>query len=199
MSMEQFSDPALLLQIKQDNHLAFDMLFGRYWEKMYRAAWARLNDEAAAQDIVQEIFIKLWQRRNSLEIQLSVEGYLLSAVRLSVISYFRSQKVSEQRMQDALSRVEILEDSIHANEGYLELERTLEEAVNHMPEMLQRVYHLRAENRSVKAIAGELGIAEQTVKNYISEVLRRLRHVIIEKHPEKHVTYLALILSVLHK
>jgi DNA-binding NarL/FixJ family response regulator len=68
-----------------------------------------------------------------------------------------------------------------------------------MPEMLQKVYQLRSENLSVKAIAGELGLAEQTVKNYISEVLRRLRHTIVEKHPEKHVTYLAVLMALLHK
>ena len=65
--------------------------------------------------------------------------------------------------------------------------------------MLKRVYQLRSENLSVKAIADELGLADQTVKNYIGEVSRRLRVTIAEKHPEKHLTYMALILAMLHK
>ncbi|QEM08564.1 RNA polymerase sigma factor [Mucilaginibacter rubeus] len=199
MLTESSPDKTLLLQIKEDDSFAFDLLFERYWEKLYQAANARLNDDAIAQDIVQEIFIKLWQRRKVLEVQLSLEYYLLSAVRLSVMGHFRSQKTNDIRMQDALRRITYLEDSIESHTDYLELERTLEHAVNSMPEMLQRVYQLRSENLSVKAIAGQLGLAEQTVKNYISEVLRRLRQTIIEKHPEKHVTYIAVLAALLHK
>lgn len=199
MLTENSPDKTLLLQIKEDDNFAFDLLFERYWEKLYQAANARLNDDAVAQDLVQEIFIKLWQRRKVLEIQLSLEYYLLSAVRLSVMGHFRSQKTNDIRMQDALRRISYLEDSIESHADYLELEKTLENAVNSMPEMLQRVYQLRSENLSVKAIAGQLGLAEQTVKNYISEVLRRLRQTIVEKHPEKHVTYLAVLMTLLHK
>ena len=190
----EIADAILLSRIREDDHSAFDLMFERYWERLYRAALARLDDEAQAQDLVQEIFIKLWQRRHTLAIQTTLEQYLLSAVRFSVISYFRSQKVTHVRLEDALQRVELLENSIHDHAGYLELEQTLEQAVKHMPEMLQKVYQLRSENHSVKAIASELGLAEQTVKNYISEVLRRLRIVVSEKHPEQSAAYIALIL-----
>ena len=166
---------------------------------MYRAAQARLNNSAAAQDIVQEIFIKIWQRRAVLQITGPVENYLLSSVRLSVINYYRSQKVHPELMEDALDRVNVLESSIESLTDYIELEKTLQDAVETMPEMLQKVYELRSENRSIKEIAGELGLADQTVKNYISEVIRRLRVVLIEKYPEKSLTYLSVILTLLHK
>src|ERR1700761_7595627 len=158
--MEHFSDLALLEQIKASDHNAFDVLFDRYWEKLYKTAFARLGDDVIAQDIVQEIFIKIWQRRESLNINTSLENYLHGAVRLSVISHFRSQQASDLRMQDALERINLLEDSIEAIADYIELEKTLEEAVNNMPEMLKKVYMLRSDNLSVKAIAGELGLAD---------------------------------------
>ena len=197
--MMRYPDTELLSQIKQHDHAAFQTLFDRYWEKLYRTAKARLDDEIEAQDIVQEIFIKLWQRREQIEIHTSVENYLQSAVRLSVIAHLRSRKASETQMQHALERINILEDSIHSLTDYIELEQTLEEALNLMPETLKRVYQLRSENLSVKAIAGELGLADQTVKNYIAEVTRRLRLIIIEKYPEKHLTYLAIIVAMLYK
>jgi RNA polymerase sigma factor (sigma-70 family) len=198
--MEYFSDLALLEQIKASDHFAFDVLFDRYWEKLYKTAYARLGDDVIAQDIVQEIFIKVWQRRENLIINTSLENYLHGAVRLSVISHFRSQQASDLRMQDALERINLLEDSIESIADYIELEKTLEEAVNGMPEMLKKVYMLRSDNLSVKAIAGELGLADQTVKNYIAEATRRLRIVISEKYPEKHLTYAALLLPLLlHK
>jgi RNA polymerase sigma-70 factor (ECF subfamily) len=197
--MENISDLELLKNIKCNDHFAFDVLFEKYWKKLYQTAFARLNDSDAAQDIVQEVFIKIWNRRESLDVKTSLENYLHSAVRLSVISHYRSKKTSEIQLQNALERINWLEDSIHSVSDYLELEKTLHEAVQKMPEMLKKVYQLRSENYSVKDISGQLGLADQTVKNYITEVTRRLRIAIAEKHPEKHLTYMALFIAMLYK
>jgi len=174
--MKHFSDTLLLQQIKADDHSAFDVLFDRYWKKLYQSAMARVRDEGIAQDIVQEIFIKVWDRRADIDIKTSFENYLLNAVRFNVISHYRSKKVTELNLQNALERVNLLEDSIHSLTDYLELEKTLQEAVECMPEMLKRVYQLRSENQSIKDIATELGLADQTVKNYLTEASRRLRN-----------------------
>jgi RNA polymerase sigma-70 factor (ECF subfamily) len=197
--MAHYSDKELLDQIRLHDKSAFNTLFDRYWDKLYRTARARLDDETEAKDIVQEVFIKLWQRRASLNIHTSFESYIFSAVRLSIISHFRSQKVTELQMQEALERMNLLETATESLTDYIELEKVLEEAVNNMPEMLKQVYLRRADNYSVAEIADELGIADQTVKNYMGEASRRLRIVIKEKYPEKHLTYMALILAILHK
>lgn len=197
--MENLSDNFLLQQIKNNDHSAFDVLFERYWKKLYQSALARINDKEVAQDIVQELFIKLWDRRAELDIKSSFENYLLNAVRFNVISYYRSKKVTEANLQSALDRIDILEESIHSLSDYLELEKILQDAVNQMPEMLKRVYQLRSENLSIKDIGNEVGLAEQTVKNYLTEGSRRLRITVAEKYPEKHLTYIALLTILLHK
>jgi DNA-directed RNA polymerase specialized sigma24 family protein len=112
MDTAQLSDAALLLQIKEDYRSSFNILFDRYWGKLYQAALVRVNDDAIAQDIVQELFIKVW---HTLAIHLSLENYLLGTVRLSVLSYFRSRKVNTVRLEDALQRIEYLEESMNAN------------------------------------------------------------------------------------
>jgi RNA polymerase sigma factor (sigma-70 family) len=144
--MEGISDQELLLQIQHGDHDAFDILFDRYWQRLFQSARARLNDSDTAQDIVQEIFIKIWQRRATLNISGPLENYLQSAVRLSVISHYRSKKVTEVQLEDALQRINMLEDSIESLTDYLELEKTLQQTVELMPEMLKRVYQLRSEN-----------------------------------------------------
>jgi len=197
--MKNYTDTDLLQFIKCNNHSAFNELFDRYWKKAYQKAFARLNDSTVAQDIVQEIFINLWQRRANLDIHTAFENYLYSAVRLKVISHFRSQKVTSLQLQDAFNRMTLLESATESLTDYIELEHILEAAISVMPEMLQQVYLLKAENLPIKDIAGQLGIADQTVKNYTGEVLRRLRIVIKEKYPEKNLTYLALILAMLYK
>jgi len=197
--MENISDIPLLQQIKNGDHSAFDVLFDRYWKKLYQSALARVRDKEVAQDIVQEIFIKLWDRRGELDIKTSFQNYLLNAVRFNVISHYRSKKVTEANLQSALDRVDILVGSAHSLSDYFELEKVLENAIAQMPEMLRKVYQLRSKNLSVKDIAGELDLADQTVKNYITEASRRLRISVAKKYPEKHLTYMALLAILLHK
>ncbi|WP_316815164.1 RNA polymerase sigma factor [Pedobacter nyackensis] len=196
--MESIADQDLLILIRHDDKDAFTTLFDRYWQRLFQSAKARLGGDDAAKDIVQEIFIKLWQRRSDLNIKGPLENYLQGAVRLSVISHYNSKKVNQVLLEDSLDRINILEDSIESLTDYLDMEQTLTEAVELMPEMLKKIYQLRSENLSVREIAGTLGLAEQTVKNYISEVLRRLRIVIAQKYPEKHLTYMAVLAAMLY-
>ncbi|WP_316739327.1 RNA polymerase sigma factor [Pedobacter aquatilis] len=189
----------LISRIKQDDELAFNQLFDLYWEKLYGLAWARVNNADVAQDIVQELFIKLWQRRKSLDIKGSLSAYLHTAVKLSVISYFRSVSKEELQLQDAATRMSIIQDAAGDLEDYLLLEHLIAETVAKMPELLQQVYTMRNESKSIKEIAADLGIAEQTVKNYTAEVLRRLRLVIQEKYPEKYAAYLSILIVLVNK
>jgi RNA polymerase sigma-70 factor (ECF subfamily) len=193
------SDQDLLTAIKNGESTAFDLLFDRYWDKLYKTAFARLNNSDDAKDLVQELLISLWNRRETIVITSKLENYLFGALKFSIISYFRSLKIKEQRLVEATERINILENSVNEVKDYLELENILKEAVNLMPETLKKIYELRCDNLSLKEIASRLGLADQTVKNYLSEVIRRLKQVILEKHPEKHLTYLALIISILNK
>lgn len=189
----------LIARITEDDELAFNQLFDLYWEKLYRIAWARVTDTQVAQDIVQELFIKLWQRRKSLDIKGSVEAYLYTATKLSIISHFRAKSKEDLRLQDAATRMDIIHHAVGELEDYLLLEKLIEDTVIKMPELLQQVYTMRNESKSIKEIAADLGIAEQTVKNYTAEVLRRLRMVIQEKYPEKCSAYLSILLVILNK
>lgn len=84
--------------MQRDDHGAFDILFDRYWERLFLSERSRLNGSDIAKDIVQEIFIKIGQRRAVLNITGSLENYLQGAVRLSVINHFNSAKVITESM-----------------------------------------------------------------------------------------------------
>jgi RNA polymerase sigma factor (sigma-70 family) len=193
------TDQDLLSLIKNGEPYAFEVIFERYWDQLFKTAVARLNNEDDAKDIVQELLISFWNKREKLAIKTTIENYLFGALKLSIISHFRTEKVCEIRLEDAIERISILEDSVTDIEDYLELEHVLEEAVSLMPETLRSIYILRCDNVPVKEIALKLGLADQTVKNYIAEVIRRLRTVITKKYPEKHLTYLVVLMHLLNK
>jgi len=195
--MKHFTDQQLINKIRHDDPVAFEVLFDRYWDKLYRAGMTRLYDAEDTQDILQEVFISIWNRRETLLIKDSVEGYLMGALKLAILSFLRSKKVKQAQLSEALKRVNILEEAVSDLADYLDLERTLDKAVSTMPEMLRRVYQLRSENRSIKEIASELGIADQTVKNYIGEVIRRLRAVLSEQYPEQSLGIVVFVLTML--
>lgn len=197
MKAHSITDYNLLSQIRLGDTAAFDLLFDRYWEKLYRVAFARLHNIDDAKDLVQELLINFWNRRERIEIKTTLESYLFGSLKLSIISYFRSLKSYDLRLDDVLERINILEESVTDLEDYLQLEHILDKAVNLMPETLRKIYTLRCDNVPVKEIALQLGLADQTVKNYISELLRRLRQNISEKYPEKHLTYILIFLSFL--
>lgn len=199
METLKLTDPDLLSLIQNGEPYAFEVIFERYWDKLFKTAAARVNNVDDAKDIVQELLISFWNRREKLEIQTTIENYLFGALKLRIISHFRSERVCEVRLEDAIERISILEDSVTDVEDYIELENVLEEALILMPETLRRIYILRCDNVPVKEIAQKLGLADQTVKNYIAEVIRRLRTVITEKYPEKHLTYLLLLIHLLNK
>ncbi len=192
------SDNDLFAQIKQGDTFSFELLFERYWDKLFKIAYARLNDEDDAKDLVQELLINFWNKKEQIEITTSLEKYLFGALKLSIISYFRSLKVTETRLMEASQRLTILENAVTDMEDYLHLEKVLEQAVDLMPETLQKIYALRSDNVPIKHIALQLGLADQTVKNYISELLKRLKKNLTDKFPEKHLTYLAIFIYALN-
>ncbi|MFA6944433.1 MAG: sigma factor [Pedobacter sp.] len=75
--MKNLTDSQLLEAIKLSNSSAFDILFDRYWDKLYNIALSRLNDSDQVQDIIQELFIKIWERKENINIKISFESYLL--------------------------------------------------------------------------------------------------------------------------
>src|ERR1700710_1212554 len=92
---DDLSDSALL--IAADEHSAFRILYDRYWETMYKKAFVRLGNDDDAQDVVQEVFISVWRNKQTIEVAASLEGYLFTAIKYSVIKrVYRAAKKGVQ-------------------------------------------------------------------------------------------------------
>ncbi|AYL97894.1 RNA polymerase sigma factor [Mucilaginibacter celer] len=189
--MQQFDNPAadaeLLEMLKEDDLNAFDVLFNRYWKSLFIAAKTRLDDEEAAKDIVQTLLIDVWQKRNQLQVNTSLEQFLHGAVKRKVLHHFRSENIRQSAMENALERMGNLIHSEDNLSSYFDLEKIVSEEVEEMPANMKRAFLLRSDSYSVREIAENLNLAEQTVSNNITEALKRLKRRLKMEYPDRYL------------
>ncbi|QQL50469.1 RNA polymerase sigma-70 factor [Mucilaginibacter ginkgonis] len=170
------SDHELITLLKQDRRSAFQELYNRYWRTLYNDAYKRLKDKQLCEEVVQEVFINLWQKREGIQINSTVGGYLHTAVSNLVIDFFRKDSVrARYREHYKLFNSEV-DDTTQTEIDLRELSQTIAAEVSRLPDKCRSVYELsRKEHKSNKEIARELSISEKTVENHITNALRKLR------------------------
>ena len=170
------SDSDLWNDIRKDDGLAFDVLFNRYWARMYKIAFRQLNEEAGSLEIVHDIFVSLWERRKVLEIN-AFPTFLLTAVRYQLYSRSKSPKLSliYKADYDDIDASKVL-NSGETHIRDLELQRELDKCLNQLPKRCYEIFYLsRVEHLSNQDIADRLGVSKKTVENQLTIALKHLR------------------------
>lgn len=170
------SDSDLWDDIRNDDGLAFDILFNRYWVRMYKIAFRQLNDEEGSLEIVHDIFLSIWNRRKELEIN-KFSNFLLTAMRYQLYSRAKTAKLSLVYKADLIENDNLSE--LNTGETRLqdfELKNELDKYLNQLPERCHEIFNLsRIEHLSNQDIADRLGISKKTVENQLTIALRHLR------------------------
>ncbi|WP_109695676.1 RNA polymerase sigma factor [Chitinophaga deserti] len=169
-----YTDSELLEQLRAGNRQAFEEIYRRHWKDMYRTAYLILHDEAASTDIVQDIFVWCWEKREAMQVS-SLGGYLAMAVRYKVANYIRREKV-RARFFDEVEKLQIPEGGEELTLELKELRVIIAQFTDELPGRCRDIFYLsRFEYLSNKEIAARLGISEKTVENQITIALKRLR------------------------
>ncbi|MFT4154306.1 RNA polymerase sigma-70 factor [Parafilimonas sp.] len=167
------TDKQLLILLKEGNENAFTAIYDRYAEKLFAIAFSFAKRKDVAEDMVQHVFMRLWDRRYSVEIN-SLSAYLATAIKFSVFLYLQK----EFRRMALLEKMPALCVS-HSGESdinVLFLKATLERAVQLLPEKCKIVYQYSRENgMPVKEIAERMHLAPKTVENHLFRALQTLR------------------------
>jgi len=174
--MKNLSDPELLLLFQENNEQAFAVVLDRYRKQLYRQIYKRLGSEDESKDMLQDIYISLWNNRKTIVIKDSLLPYLSRAAHYAIIDQYLFRKKRLTAETAITLREEPLEFSIEEHILAADLQQAFEKQLLKMPETVQQVFQLsRKEGLSVKEIAAKMDLSEQTVKNYISIVLQSLR------------------------
>ncbi len=158
--------------LKEGDQKAFEQVFNGYWSKLYVYAYNILRDKGVCEDIVQEVLVSLWVKRESLEIE-SLSSFLFTAVRYQVLKVIRSGKVREGFFQE----IEKMSMSTPAEQlEQKDLLNLIEARIDELPGKCREIFLLsRKEQLSNREIAERLGVSIKTVENQITIAIRRLR------------------------
>lgn len=176
--MDKPSDNELFLEIKNNSEIAFEQLFNRYYAPLCLFTSHFLHNRAKAGEIVQEVFVKVWAKRETLEIASSVRNYLFFAVRNQCINLLEHEKVekrhSRQTQLDSLTDRDL--------EPYfmeVDLRRKIEQSIELLPEKRREIFRLsREEGLKYQEIANRLKISVKTVEAQMGIALKQLREML---------------------
>jgi len=184
--VQLWPDEQLLLLLRQDDLHAFGIIYNKYVHRLYAVAYNLLRDKQVCEDILQEIFMDLWLKRHSLQIN-TLQAYLRVAIRNRALMYIRSNKVSL-----SLDVIEELIEKYHADTNMLhkDLAGALDDGIEHLPERCREIFTLsRKQHLSNKEIAAMLGISIKTVENQITIALRYMRTQLSDYLPLIIITF----------
>ena len=171
-----YSEPELLLLIRECDLNAYNELYTRYAEKLLLYVYAKLGDLEESRDIVQEIFVFIWLQRQDLDMVSSISGYLHKIALNKSLNIFRRRKI-ESNYIDSLSG--FLADSMFADEddnSEVEHEKVLAGILKHLPERMRMVFELRYfSGMSNLQVAEALQISPHTVATQMKRALKIIR------------------------
>ena len=160
-------------QVKQGNKQAFCQIYQHYWKGLFAFSFKILKDQQVCEDIIQEVFTDLWQKKHQLEVQ-NLDAYLTQMTKYQIFQYLRKGKLSQKYLDrfSAIQMVNDTEDKLHFDE----LKATIENQLADVAPRCREIFLLsRFENLSNQEIADKLNISLQTVKNQLSQGLKHLR------------------------
>ena len=171
------SDAELLCRMADDDQEAFTSVYRRHWESLFISTVRVIGNREDAEDIIQEVFTSLWNRRKVLNLNGPLAGYLQVSVKYKAINYI-DRNITRRHYLEALSKV--ADAGTAATPEVLlrvkEVQELIQTVIGNMPPKMREVFQLsRREHLSHKEIAIRLGISEETVKKHIQHAMQLLR------------------------
>lgn len=165
-----------VVALKEDNAEAFNKLFGQYAKRLFYFSLGYLKSTPEAEEIVQDVFVKIWENRKSLNPELSFKAYVFK------IAYHRINEVFRKLAREQLYRHDVIlhsldhDNNLEERSDYHSLLELVETIVSNLPPRQKDIFSKRKQQgMSVKEIALALGIAPKTVENHLTEALKSIK------------------------
>lgn len=179
--LQKHPDKELVLLLRQGEIKAFDELYFRYVHRLMSFARNYILDEQEAEEAVQEIFVRIWEKRRYLDETKSFQSYLFQSVKNHLFNLIRDKKKS-CRLEDIPDEMSPREDKILENLSYKELEDTACRLIASLPRVQREVFTLsRMEGLTNTEIAARLNLSKRTVEHHIYLSVKYLKGKLMHK------------------
>ncbi len=170
------TDQNLIALLKEGDQVAYTEIFERYKVILYKHAFRLLKDQDEANDVIQDLFLTLWQKRNTLIFKTSLSSYLYTSVQNRIFDLIRHQRVAVKYVDSIRDFIEqgqyITDEQVRAKE----LTAIIEKEIAALPPKMRKVFELsRQEELSYKEIGQQLNISDKTVKQQVHNAVKILR------------------------
>lgn len=176
-----YSDEELMLEIKADSMFAFDMLYKKYSKRIYKFSFSILKSAEESENVVQDVFLNLWENRYRVEKNSSVKYYIFTIAHNSAVSMIRKKAKESQYIEFLKLQQELKQEPANLELEYTELTKKLDEIVNNLPQRQKEVYMLHmVKGLKYHEIAEILNISINTIENHMSRAFITIRKKLVD-------------------
>ena len=175
--------------------IQFEQLYNQYFLHLCNFSDQYVYDSEISKDIVQKIFIGLWERRSEINPDQSIKSYLFTAVKNRCLNYIRDHKKYRSRVLDLeCGDFDLWQDSDHSVSELDDLKMQIDQALQDLPEKCRLVFQMsRFEEMKYKDIALKLEISEKTVEAHMTKALKSLRNSL-----QKYLIYILVTITLMN-
>ena len=174
--ISEFNKEEVLLELADNNKTALEKIFNHYYPRLYNFSKSFLKLEEGIDDILQEVFIKIWQNRKSIKNFETFNSYIFTITRNLLLNELRS-RLNNQKIRDNILKASLAEEYLPFEKlDYLELKDKIEEIIEELPSKQKEIFKLsRIDGLSHKEIAEKLNISTKTVEYHITQSINILK------------------------
>ncbi|MDN5214997.1 RNA polymerase sigma-70 factor [Fulvivirgaceae bacterium BMA12] len=188
------SEFELLSEVQQGDEKAFEALFDIYKDKIYAFSYKILKSKDLADDIVIEVFAKIWKGREFIQPGLTFQAYLFKITKNHIVNFLNKASSDSRVREQLLISVNYYRSSTEEEIIYNEYLTIAEQVINQMPKRRRQVFKLKTEQgMSYEQIASHLGVSKNTVKSHLTAATTHLRSV-FNMYPDKTAMLLLVFL-----
>ena len=180
MSVNPGDDKTLLHRFLDGDEQAFVEMYDRYWYKLFLSSYRRTRNKDGSEEIVQNLFVKLWEKRDTLAIG-QLENYLFSAVRNATIDFLNKEMVANRYLEHQKAFLSLEGNTTEEMVGLNNLEEEIEKGLRALSGKSEKVFRLhRMDHWPVEKIAQHLNLSEKTVHYHLTRSSKFIRSYLQE-------------------
>ncbi len=179
---ERYEETKLINLLANDSEYAFQLLYDRHRNRIYRLSTKYLKSPVLAQEVVQDVFLKLWIMRRDINANKPLEAWLYTVAKNTLINRFKKLSNEWNELTIYTKKVEVVGENTDSKILTAELKYHLNNAINQLPDKQKEVYQLaKIEGYSYNEIAVEMQISPLTVKTHLTRALESIRTFLIQR------------------